>query len=199
MRLLPPATRFILLSTRHNENIGAAARAIKTMGFMNLALVSPHDPKVLQRSKTIQRASGATDILKNAKIYATLDDALTIFDGKNEIICGTGMPIDMYHERLARTYSEPRKFFEQLLFHENTKSENNHEGVRANDKIRIAFIFGNENSGMQESDMDKCQCMLGIPTNPQFGSLNLASAVQLIAYDWRMALGHDYDDIDTDR
>ncbi len=194
MRIVPPATRFILLNTRHNENVGAAARAIKTMGFTELSLVSPHDPKVLTRNKTIQRASGATDILKNAKLYATLEEALMVTnDGgtinNGEIVCGTGMPNDMYQERTThnKKYVEPRIFFENLM-NNNTNEDAQHQG------IRIAFVFGNEKSGMCDSDVDQCcQHMLGIPTNPRFGSLNVAAAVQLIAYDWRMALGCDYD------
>lgn len=181
------ATRFILMYTKQNENVGAAARAMKTMGFFDLVLVSPHDPKVLHRNKTIQRASGATDILKSAKIYATLDEALMDNEhgGNEEIICGTGMPVDMYQERSERKYLEPRRFFEQLVNQDDDSAETQEEKIR-----RIVFVFGNEKSGMEESDMDKCQYMVGIPTNPKFGSLNIASAVQLIAYDWRMALGY---------
>jgi len=188
---IPQATRFILMYTKQNENVGAAARAMKTMGFFDLALVSPHDPKVLHRNKTIQRASGATDILKSAKIYTTLEDALmdNNDNGSEEIICGTGMPVDMFQERSERNYVEPRTFFEQLV--NNNDDTTNHD-LGNNDELvrRIAFIFGPEKSGMKQSDMDKCHYMLGIPTNPKFGSLNLASAVQLIAYDWRMALGY---------
>lgn len=139
----------------------------------------------------MQRASGATDILKRAKVYTTLDDALMDYNGNEEIICGTGMPVDMYQQRPERNYVEPRPFFEQLVNIDNDNTTTQETGK--DDELitrRIAFIFGNENSGMDESDMDKCQYMLGIPTNPKFGSLNLASAVQLIAYDWRMALGY---------
>jgi tRNA/rRNA methyltransferase len=188
------ATRFILMHTKQNENVGATARAMKTMGFFDLALVSPHDPKVLHRNKTIQRASGATDILKSAKIYSTLDEALMDNHG-NEIICGTGMPFDMYQERPERKYAEPRTFFAQLVNDgdDNVSITSVDNNDRGDNVIRIAFIFGNERSGMHESEMDKCQYMLGIPTNPKFGSLNLASAVQLIAYDWRVALGSYYD------
>ncbi len=188
---IPHATRFILMYTKQNENVGAAARAIKTMGFFDLALVSPHDPKVLTRNKTVQRTSGARDVLKRAKIYASLDEALMDNDkhGNEEIICGTGMPVDMYQERPERNYVEPRQFFEQLM-NVNDATTTQDRGNEDEMVRRIAFVFGNEKSGMEESDMDKCQYMLGIPTNPKFGSLNLASAVQLIAYDWRMALGY---------
>jgi len=191
---IPQATRFILMYTKQNENVGAAARAMKTMGFFDLALVSPHDLKVLHRNKTIQRASGATDILKSAKIYTTLEDALmdNSDNGSEEIICGTGMPVDMFQERPGRNYVEPRTFFEQLVTNNDGTTNHHDRGNDDDDELvrRIAFIFGSEKTGMDESDMDKCHYMLGIPTNPKFGSLNLASAVQLIAYDWRMALGY---------
>ena len=209
MRIIPPATRFILLNTRHNENVGAAARAIKTMGFTDLSLVSPHDPKVLTRNKTVQRASGATDILKNAKLYATLEESLmvTTNDGgstnNEEIVCGTGMPVDMYQERAHNKYVEPRIFFENLMNNNTTNEDAESISNDTNEKnsgrqyqgIRIAFVFGNEKSGMCQSDIDQCKHMLGIPTNPKFGSLNVAAAVQLIAYDWRMAMGVEYYDI----
>jgi tRNA/rRNA methyltransferase len=68
--------RFILINPSHNGNVGAAARAMKTMGFDELYLVAPRDPKVLNRDETIQRASGATDVLSKTQIVATLDDAL---------------------------------------------------------------------------------------------------------------------------
>src|SRR5881392_1344734 len=69
-------TRFILINTSHAGNVGAAARAIKVMGFDDLVLVAPRWPDVLTRQETIDRASGATDVLQNARIVATLDGAL---------------------------------------------------------------------------------------------------------------------------
>lgn len=69
-------TRFILINTSHAGNVGAAARAMKTMGFDDLVLVAPRWPNVLRREETIQRASGALDVLENARIVATLDEAL---------------------------------------------------------------------------------------------------------------------------
>jgi tRNA/rRNA methyltransferase len=69
-------TRFILINTSHAGNVGAAARAMKVMGFDDLVLVAPRWANVLQREETIQRASGATDVLKKTRIVATLDEAL---------------------------------------------------------------------------------------------------------------------------
>jgi tRNA/rRNA methyltransferase len=158
------------------------------MGFNDLTLVKPHDLKVLHRQKVIQRASGAMDVLTNAQTFSTLDDAV---DGFN-VVCGTGMPFDMYQTRLEREYVEPRIYFDGLI---SNAIANNHSTDDTNDRhqhsnsIRLALVFGSEKTGMPESDMDTCHVMLGIPTNPQFGSLNLAAAVQLIAYDWRVAIG----------
>ena len=148
------------------------------MGFDDLALVSPVDSKVLNRHKVIQRASGAKDVLQNANIYQSLEEAIK--DHGSTIICGTGMPRDMYQTRIKREYIEPRKFFDDLLQQQSNEDDG---------PIRLALIFGCEDKGMLDSDMDKCNIMLGIPTNPKFGSLNLSSAVQLLAYDLRMQIG----------
>ena len=82
----------------------------------------------------------------------------------------------MQFERPQQQYRAPRQYFEKVV-------------KEVEQPLRIAFLFGNERYGMRPEDIDVCQVVLGIPTNPQFGSLNLASAVQLIAYDWREAIG----------
>ncbi|CAJ1950904.1 unnamed protein product [Cylindrotheca closterium] len=165
--------RFILTQTHHPGNVGASARALKTMGFDELVLVKPHDPKVLIRKKCKDRASGAADVLDGAKVYEALHEALEGTD----VWCGTGMPVDMAQSRdlNERQFCEPRPFLEDL--------------ARATEAKSISFVFGNERAGMSKEDIELCHVMLGIPTNPTFGSLNLASAVQLIAYDCRQALG----------
>ena len=189
-------SRFVLTHTDHAGNVGAAARAIQTMGFDDLVLVSPRDPKVLNRKRTKEAASGAMQVLKTAKICDTLEEALAGTD----VWCATGMPHDMSrprpyyynnnHENDTTTqqpqqqrYWAPRKYFQQLVFPPGEESKQNRAPKS------ISFVFGNEREGMTEQDMGLCHVVLGIPTNPKFGSLNLASAVQLIAYDWREALG----------
>jgi tRNA/rRNA methyltransferase len=175
--------RFILINPSHNGNVGAAARAMKTMGFDELFLIAPRDPKVLNRDETIQRASGATDVLSKAQIVDTLDDAL---HGVNHL-CATAMTARDFG---PPTYA-PRAYFEMLLNKEQTiediHRENNDFSILHHPKI--AFLFGTERFGMKNEDVYRCHAALSIPTNPQYGSLNLASAVQLIAYDWRTALG----------
>lgn len=175
--------RFILIQPSHNGNVGAAARAMKTMGFDELVLVAPRDPKVLNRDETIQRASGANDVLNQTRIVATLDEAL---EGVNHL-CATAMTARDFG---PATYA-PRAYFELLLNRE--RSAQTDKGLETNlspeTGLKMAFLFGTERYGMRNEDVYRCHAALSIPTNPQYGSLNLASAVQLIAYDWRQTLG----------
>lgn len=180
------ATRFILIETSHAGNVGATARAMKTMGFTDLVLVAPRWANVLRREETIQRASGALDVLANARIVATLDEAL---DGM-EHLCATAMtPRDFGPP--TRT---PREHFHLLLNSEQKTQQRQAEmGVLTNEMAAppqgVAFLFGSERFGMRNDDVYRCHTCLRIPSNPQFGSLNIGAAVQVIAYEWRLALG----------
>jgi len=166
-------TRFILIDTSHAGNVGGAARALKVMGFDDLVLVNPRWPNVLRKEETIQRASGANDVLDKARIVQTLDEAL---DGVSHL-CATAMtPRDFGPPTRA-----PREHFAQLLGDAAAPDAVQPEGV--------AFLFGSERFGMKNEDVYRSHVCLSIPTNPSFGSLNLAAAVQLVAYDWRQALG----------
>ncbi|MFM7331070.1 MAG: RNA methyltransferase [Brachymonas sp.] len=175
--------RFILIEPSHNGNVGAAARSLKTMGFDELWLVQPRDAKVLNRDETIQRASGATDVLAKTHIVATLDEALQGVDH----LCATAM---VARDFGPRTYA-PRTYFTMLLKDEHSTQDSCRENADLALKTvpRMAFLFGTERFGMKNEDVYRCHAALSIPTNPAYGSLNLASAVQLIAYDWRQALG----------
>ncbi len=162
-------TRFILINTSHAGNVGGTARAMKVMGFSDLVLVAPRWANVLNREETIQRASGALDVLKNARVVDTLDEAL---DGMTHV-CATAMtPRDFGPPTVT-----PRDHFAALTSPAAQRPES------------VAFLFGSERFGMQNEDVYRCHACLSIPTDPAFGSLNLAAAVQLIAYDWREALG----------
>jgi tRNA/rRNA methyltransferase len=166
-------TRFILIQTSHAGNVGGTARAMKVMGFDDLVLVAPRWANVLRREETIQRASGANDVLDKARIVDTLDEAL---DGM-EHLCATAMtPRDF-----GPPTRQPREHFAALLGTPETPAPTRPGGV--------AFLFGSERFGMRNEDVYRCHSCLSIPTDPSFGSLNLAAAVQLIAYDWRQALG----------
>ena len=176
------STRFILINTSHAGNVGAAARAMKTMGFDDLVLVAPRWTNVLNREETIQRASGALDVLKNATVVATLDEALM---GMTHL-CATAMtPRDFGPP--TRT---PRDHFE-LLLKKNIDNQTTRrlESDLSNKPEGMAFLFGCERFGMRNEDVYRCHVALSIPSNPQFASLNLAAALQLVAYEWRLAIG----------
>ena len=161
----PDCTRFILLGTSHAGNVGAAARALKVMGFSDLVLVAPRFANVQRRAEAIAMASGATDVLENARVVADLSEAL---DGVT-YACATAMtPRDFGPPTFA-----PRELF-------STLKDAPH---------RVAFVFGSERFGMGNDDVYRCHACLSIPACAAYGSLNLAQAVQLIAYDWRQALG----------
>ena len=166
-------TRFILINTSHAGNVGAAARAMKTMGFDDLVLVAPRWPNVLRREETIQRASGALDVLEKCRIVDTLDEAL---DGVTHL-CATAMtPRDF-----GPPTRSPREHFAQML----AEAPGRTPALLPD----TAFLFGSERFGMRNEDVYRCHVALSIPSNPQFGSLNIGAALQVIAYEWRLALG----------
>lgn len=153
------------MHTSHPGNVGSAARAMKVMGFSDLVLVAPRFDDVLTREETLAMASGATDVLTRARIVGSLAEAL---DGIT-YACATAMtPRDFG----PPTYA-PRERFATL----------------AGEGHRVAFVFGGERFGMSNDDVYRCHAALSIPTDPAYGSLNLAQAVQVLAYDWRQALG----------
>ncbi len=172
-------TRFILIQTSHAGNVGAAARAMKTMGFDDLVLVAPRWANVLRREETIQRASGALDVLGNAKIVETLDEAL---DGLTHL-CATAMtPRDFGPPTVA-----PREHFAALAAAASGGPAQSDSAVLP--QRGVGFLFGSERFGMRNEDVYRCHACLSIPSNPQFGSLNIGAALQVIAYEWRLALG----------
>ncbi len=162
---MPDPTRFVLLNTSHAGNVGAAARAMKVMGFSDLVLVQPRFADVLVQEETVAMASGAADVLVRARTVPTLAEAL---EGVTWA-CATAMtPRDFGPPTFA-----PREHFPTL----------------APQGHRVAFVFGPERTGMANDDVYRCHACISIPANPEYGSLNLAQAVQLIAYEWRQALG----------
>jgi len=188
-------TRFILINTSHAGNVGAAARAMKTMGFDDLVLVAPRWANVLRREETIQRASGSLDVLDKCRIVDTLDEAL---DGLTHL-CATAMtPRDFGPPTVA-----PREHFESLskverLSHiarglevdlAHTLSAGQAPEGASPAQQGIGFLFGSERFGMRNEDVYRCHACLSIPSNPKFGSLNIGAALQVIAYEWRLALG----------
>lgn len=184
-------TRFILIETSHAGNVGAAARAMKTMGFDDLVLVRPRWANVLRKEETIQRASGALDVLSNARIVDTVEEAV---EGLSHL-CATAMtPRDFGPP--TRT---PRQHFEMLIKGELKAQAdqplepdlmlNSEMPVSVHGEAGVGLMFGCERFGMANEDVYRCNVALTIPSNPQFGSLNLGAAIQVIAYEWREALG----------
>jgi tRNA/rRNA methyltransferase len=153
------------MHTSHAGNVGAAARAIKVMGFGELVLVQPRWADVLSHEDTVAMASGAADVLTRARIVPTLAEALQGVTWA----CATAMtPRDFGPPTFA-----PREHFATL----------------AASAHHVAFVFGPERTGLANDDVYRCHACLSIPANPAYGSLNLAQAVQVIAYEWRQALG----------
>lgn len=158
-------TRFILVGTSHAGNIGAAARAMKVMGFEDLVLVRPRFADVLSHEDTVAMASGAADVLTRARVAESLAEAL---EGV-QFACATAMT--------PRDFGPPTAAPRQAL------------PPLAGKGLRLAFVFGSERFGLSNEDVYRCHLALSIPTAPGYGSLNLAQAVQLLAYEWRQALG----------
>ena len=173
-----PALRFILLDTSHPGNVGSAARAIKVMGWSDLVLVRPRFADVLSREDTVAMASGAADVLTRARIVNDLTAAL---DGVDHV-CATAMtPRDF-----GPPTRSPRDHFGSLRA---LQGPDQPLAPHLHAPTRIAVLFGSERYGLSNDDVRRAHVCLSIPTAPGYGSLNLAQAVQLIAYEARMALG----------
>ena len=155
----------MLVQPSHAGNVGAAARAMKVMGFRDLVLVAPRWAEVLTLPEAVSRASGAADILAAARVVPTLAEALQ----GTTWACATAMT--------PRDFGPP------------TCAPREHFATLATGAHRVAFVFGPERTGLANDDVYRCHACLSVPTDPAYGSLNLAQAVQLIAYDWRQALG----------
>lgn len=154
--------RIVLVGTTHPGNIGAVARAMKNMGLSDLVLVKP---RYFPHEDATVRASGATDILESTRVVSTLADALT------DCVYVAGA------SARARTINWPtmgaRDCAERLLLESK-------QGT-------VAAVFGPEKSGLHNDDLDLCHTLLTIPTDPDFSSLNLAMAVQVLTYELRVA------------
>ncbi len=150
--------RVVLSHTSHPGNIGAAARAMKTMGFTDLVLVAPrHFPDPDARAM----AAGADDVLAAARVVDTLEAALA------ECTLAAGF------SARGRELSHPVE----------TLRGSAPELVAASERGLLALVFGNETSGLSNDELGRCQRFVAIPANPAYGSLNLAAAVQVACYE----------------
>lgn len=155
--------RVILVGTTHPGNIGSTARAMKTMGFRSLYLVNP---KAFPHPKAYELAAGADDILDQTLVVSSLDEALK----GCQLILGTSAR--------PRGISLPGLVPFEAAELISQKS----------DDTDIALIFGREHSGLTNEELLKCHYHINIPSNPEYSSLNLAHAVQIIVYELRMKI-----------
>lgn len=156
--------RFVLVETSHPGNIGSVARAMKTMGFSELYLVNPRFADALTNDDAIAFASGAQDILKAAKIVGSIDEAV---DGCHYVAAVSAR---------LREFSPPILSPRQLAAHFSQLSIDD-----------VALVFGNERFGLPNEIVVNCNALINIPANPDYSSLNLAQAVQLLAYECRVS------------
>lgn len=154
--------RIVLVNTSHPGNIGASARAMKTMGLGQLYLVQPLD---YPSAEATARASGADDLLARALVCADLDQALA---GCRWVVGASA--------RLRKITVPP------LLPRDCAR-----QARAESEQGEVALLFGREQSGLSNEELDRCHALVHIPTNPEYGSLNLAMAVQVLAYEARMA------------
>ncbi|MGK2888923.1 MAG: tRNA (cytosine(32)/uridine(32)-2'-O)-methyltransferase TrmJ [Candidatus Malihini olakiniferum] len=154
--------RIVLVETSHTGNMGSTARAMKTMGLKNFYLVNPLIKPDLQ---AIALAAGASDIISNTTLVDTLDEALV----GCSLVVGTS----------ARSRSLPWPILEPRECGVRSAREAQHAPV--------ALVFGSERVGLTNDELQKCHYHVCIPTNPEYSSLNLAMAVQLIAYEVHVA------------
>lgn len=154
--------RFVLIDTAQPGNIGAAARAIKNMGFGNLVLVKP---QVFPSDRAVWRAAGATDVLESARVVGSLDDAIS----DCHLVIGTSAR----ERRIPWPIANARDCAEKVL----SEPEGN----------QVAILFGREHSGLTNDELQRCHMHLHIPSFEGYSSLNIAAAIQVVAYELRMA------------
>lgn len=154
--------RIVLVETSHTGNMGSVARAMKTMGLTNLYLVNP---LVKPDSQAISLAAGASDVIGDAKIVDSLDEAIA----GCSLVVGTS----------ARSRSLPWPMLDAR--------ECGVKSVEEGQQAPVALVFGRERVGLTNDELQKCHYHVAIQANPEYSSLNLAMAVQIIAYEVRMA------------
>lgn len=162
----------VLVETSHPGNIGAVARAMKSMGLSKLTLFKP---KLFPHAEATARAAGADDILSNAVITGSLEEAIK----EATIIFGTSTRERSCPIEVLSPEASAKKIFQDY-------SKNN-----------IAIIFGRENNGLSNEELSLCNYHIRIPTNTSFSSLNLAAAVQIIAYEIKKISQHSNTIVNT--
>lgn len=155
--------RFVLVETSRAGNVGSVARAMKTMGFTELVLVAPRCADPLNDPEAVAFASGALDVLTNARIVGSIGEAL---EG-----CNFAAAVSARLREFSPPVWSPRSFAGH---------------VAGQGELRPALIFGNERVGLPNEIVESCNVLINIPANPAYSSLNLSQAAQVLAYECRM-------------
>ncbi len=158
---MKPSLRIVLVGTQHPGNIGSAARAMKTMGLVELHLVKPHK---FPHPEASALAAGAVDLLDQAILHESLADAVA----DCHFVIGTSSR----RREVPLPEFLPREAAAQLL--------------QAGQAGKVALVFGCERTGLENEDLQRCHATVCIPANPDYASLNLAAAVQVLAYEYRI-------------
>ena len=155
--------RFVLVETSRAGNVGSVARAMKTMGFGELVLVAPRCADPLTDPEAVAFASGALDVLSQARIVGSIAEAL---EG-----CNFAAAVSARLREFSPPVWTPRNFAGHIA---------------AQQDLRPALIFGNERVGLPNGIVEDCNVLINIPANPAYSSLNLSQAAQVLAYECRM-------------
>ena len=166
LSILSPLSRMrvVMVETSHPGNIGSAARAMKTMGLTNLVLVAPKLANVTTHRDAVALASGATDVLANAKVVATFDEAIA---DVRFAIAFTARKRELSHP------FKPLREAAQIAVAEAAFGD-------------VALVFGNEAMCLSNEEVDRCQLVSAIPANDEYSSLNVSQAIQVAAYEMMM-------------
>ena len=160
------SVKVVLVGTTHPGNIGATARAMKNMGIVNLALVKPKD---FPSNEAIYRSKAAKDVLESAQIYENLEDAVS----DCELVIGTSAR----GRTVPWPVLDPKDAADRVAVH----SENN----------KVAIVFGREDRGLTNQELGLCNLHVHIPADPEYSSLNLSQAVQILVYEIRVSILKD--------
>jgi tRNA/rRNA methyltransferase len=155
--------RFVLVGTSHPGNVGAAARAMRVMGLADLVLVSPRSAGIARHPEAIARASGAGDVLERARVVDSLEQALAP--------CSLSIAVSADTREFGPTPQPPEEIAALA-----------HAEASADASAQVAFVFGAERNGLSIESVGRCQRVCSIPGGTDYASLNLAQAVQIVAY-----------------
>lgn len=166
MSVLDQQVKIVLVETSHPGNIGAAARAMKNMGLSQLVLVSPED---FPNEKAVFRAASAADVVASAQVCHSLEEAIA----DCVLVVGTSAR----ERRIPWPVVDPRQAAQEI-------------SKVAGKNQKVAILFGRESKGLKNEELHQCHLHLNIPTSDAYSSLNLAMAVQVVAYELRL-LNHE--------